>query len=70
MEKAEFIEKAPAYYALAIISELLKGSETTTHFAIVEAYWVNDEDSYGNGYSRIEKGRLFDLGLEILTKEI
>ena len=68
MDKAEFIEKAPRYYALAVLSHLLVNMLPITKFDVIEAFAYYDEDAQ-DSYQRIESGALLNAAIKLLVAE-
>ena len=67
MDKAEFISKAPQYYALAIISHLLQELTATTKTDIVNSFAQPHEDDPDEIYYRVSEGRMLDLAIRLLV---
>jgi hypothetical protein len=69
MDKAEFVEKAPLYYAVAalIVSNARGGPITKAE--IVDHFSVYNSDDPTDPYERIEPGSLLDAAISLLVEE-
>lgn len=69
MDKAKFVEVAPAYYALAIVVVLLKSYGPTTRSDVVGKHAVYDEDDPENPHLRVVDGPLLAKAIALLEQE-
>lgn len=69
VDKAAFIEKAPVYYALAIVHTLhRKGGDGTTRTAVLEMFTTTDDTSQED-YCHILNKNLFELAINWLVTQ-
>ena len=72
MDKARFIESAPRYYALAILSHLMTNQSATTINVIVNSFadsHPDDPDESVDSVVRIRYGTLLDRALKLLAEK-
>jgi hypothetical protein len=69
MDKAEFIEKAPGYYALAIALAVKRASSPLTQATIEAIYPVTRTGRFGlGGRSLLDNGHLWTIAIEFLQQ--
>jgi len=69
MDKSEFLEVAPSYYALAIISIILDNHLVHTKDEIIEKYSSYDPDDPENPFCLVSDGKLLDRSLLLLESQ-
>ena len=68
MDKTDFIEKAPIYYAIAIVHAIEKNSWTgTTRTSVMEQFSEYDNENHET-YFRMPSKKLFELAVDWLQK--